>query len=505
MSYKRRTILITSGSKRRAFYWILACILIVMSSCQERTTSPNVLFISVDDWNDWVGCMGDSVAQTPNLDRLAGMGMLFTNAHCSAPICNPSRASLMTGLMPSTTGVYNNAQPIFSKFPNLVSIPRHFRNNEYIVEGGGKTYHEQIGFNNPEDWDYYFLWDEANRENGWWGHYSYPPAPQPDIRPVQPITEFTKRNFDWAALDVPDTWMPDHKVATWARYFLSRRHDRPFFLAAGIFKPHVPWFVPKEYFELYNIDDIQLPPYKPDDLEDVPETGKRWALDGGSRHDKVVELGLWKEAILAYYASISHSDKQLGRILEGLEKSDYLENTIIVLWSDHGYHLGEKDHWHKFTLWERSTRVPMVIVAPGITSPGSVCDQPVSLLDLYPTLIELCNLPSKPELEGHSLVPLLKDPDAGWEYPSITTHGKDNHAIRTEQFRYIRYQDGTEELYDHSKDPNEWTNLAGIKEFDEVINELSKWLPAENEEDAPHKTRDLIFNKEEYKWYTKPE
>jgi len=484
---------------------LLVCSLASLPSCRQEHNPPNVLFISVDDWNDRVGCMGDTVVQTPNLDRLAGMGMLFTNAHCSAPICNPSRASLFTGLMPSTTGVYNNAQPVFATHPDLVSIPRHFRNNGYIVEGGGKTYHEQIGFNNPGDWDYYFLWDESNREEGWWGRYSWPPAPQPEARPVQPITRLTKRNFDWAPLDVPDTWMPDYKVATWARYFLSRRHKKPFFLAPGIFKPHVPWFVPREYFEMYNIEDIHLPPYMAGDLEDVPETGKKWALDSGSKHSKVVEMGLWKEAILAYYASISHSDSQVGRILDALEESPYLENTIIILWSDHGYHLGEKDHWHKFTLWERSTRVPLVVIAPGVTSPGSTCDKPVSLLDLYPTLVELCDLPSRPELEGHSLVPLLRNPDAEWGYPAITTHGKNNHAIRTEYLRYIRYADGTEELYDHRNDPNEWANLAEKHDYQELKSDLMKWLPEQNADNALHKTRDLVFNKKEYQWERKGE
>ncbi len=484
---------------------ILAVFLCLMTSCQESPPPPNVLFISVDDWNDMTGCLGNPVVQTPNLDRLSEMGMLFTNAHCSAPVCNPSRASLMTGLLPSTTGVYNNGQPIFASFPELVSIPRHFKNNEYLVEGGGKTYHEQIGFNNPGDWDFYFLWDEANRENGWWGHYSYPPAPQPDVRPVGPLAESTVRNFEWAALDVPDTWMPDHKVASWARYFLSRKHDRPFFLATGIFKPHIPWFVPGEYFDLYDLESIKRPPYKEDDLEDLPKPGKERALDSRSGHDLVVELDLWEEAIRAYYASISHSDRQLGRILDGLMNSEYPDNTIIILWSDHGYHLGEKDHWHKNTLWERSTRVPLIVVAPGITTPGSICNKPVSLLDLYPTLIELCGLPARPELDGHSIVPLLRNPEAEWEHAAITTHGKNNHAIRTEQFRYIRYENGSEELYDHSTDPNEWTNLADIDEYKEIKSDLSKRLPAVNSEDALHKTRDLVFNKEEYKWYRKTE
>ena len=483
-----------------------------LPSCQNSSGSKekdlgtrayNVLFIAVDDWNDQVGCMGDKQVITPNLDRLAAMGTLFTNAHCSAPICNPSRASIYSGLLPSSTGIYNNAQPLFATHPDIVSLPRHFRKNGYRVEGGGKTYHEQIGFNNPDDWDYYFLWDESNRENGWWGKYSYPPAPQPDHRPVQAITSLTKRNFDWAPLDIPDSWMPDYKVASWARYFLSRNHKKPFFLAPGIFKPHVPWFVPGEYFDLYPLEHIQLPPYLESDLEDVPATGVKWAKDAGSKHQEVMEMNLWEEAIRAYYASITHSDRQVGRILDGLLSSSYSENTIIVLWSDHGYHLGEKDHWHKFTLWEESTHVPLIIVAPGITEPGTVCDAPVSLLDLYPTLVDLCGLPANPELEGHSLLPLLLDPEAPWEHVALTTHGKNNHAVRSKHFRYIRYADGTEELYDHRSDPNEWENLANEDTFNEIISDLKGRIPRVNAEDGLHKTRDLSFEPSQYKWSRK--
>ena len=214
-------------------------------------------------------------------------------------------------------------------------------------------------------------------------------------------------------------------------------------------------------------------------------------------------MNLWEEAIQAYYASITHSDKQVGRILDGLKSSSYSENTIIVLWSDHGYHLGEKDHWHKFTLWERSTHVPLIIVAPGLTKPGSVCEAPVSLLDLYPTLVDLCGLPVNPELEGHSLLPLLLDPEASWEHVALTTHGKNNHAVRSKHFRYIRYADGTEELYDHRTDPNEWENLANEDTFNELISDLKGRIPTVNAEDGLHKTRDLSFDPSQYKWSRK--
>ena len=275
------------------------------------------------------------------------------------------------------------------------------------------------------------------------------------------------KNLDW----------PDGQVIDWAEKFLAKDHQQPFFLGVGIFRPHVPWFNPSKYVDMYPLDQIEVPEVKEDDLNDIGDYGKRLALDGGSKHEKVLEFGEWEEAVQAYLASISFADASLGKVLNALDNSQYKDNTIIVFWSDHGYHLGEKQHWHKFTLWERSTRVPFIIVAPQVAAPGSKSGRPVSLLDIYPTLVELADLPHNETLEGQDLTPLLRDPNAKWEHPAITTHEKGNHSVRTENWRYIRYHTGEEELYDHQKDPGEWNNLSGSSKYQAKMEELKKWLP----------------------------
>jgi len=444
---------------------------------------PNVLFIAVDDWNDWVACLGDKQAKTPNLDRLARRGMLFTNAHCAAPVCNPSRVAVLTGLLPDTTGVYENHQVMRKLAPDVVTLPQHFRVNGYHAAGGGKVFHDVPPHcHDPKSWDEYFWWNKdgpkgARYGGRWRSPYSVPPDPQPDPRPAARITALTKRNFDFAALDVSETAMPDRKVADWACGFLAKEHEKPFFLAVGMFRPHVPWFVPRKYMEMYPLDKIKLPLVKDDDLDDLGEWARRRAMDRSSKHDKVVEFGEWDKAVQAYLASISFSDAMVGRVLDALDRSPHAKDTIVVLWSDHGYHLGEKFHWHKRTLWERATHVPLIVVAPGVTEPGTATHRPVNLIDLYPTLIELCRLPKRAELAGRSLVPLLKDPRATWDRPSLTTYRKGNYALRSEHWRYIRYADGAEELYDHRNDPHEWTNLAEKAEYDAVKKDLARWLP----------------------------
>lgn len=453
---------------------------------------PNVLFIAADDWNDWVGCLGHPQARTPNLDRLARRGLLFTNAHCAAPVCNPSRTAVLTGLRPDTTGVYENHQVMRRLVPNVVTLPQYFRSNGYYVAGGGKIFHDVPPHcHDPQSWDEYFWWNKdgpkgahkgfdavgARVGGSWRSPYSVPPDPQPEGRPTKRITSITKRNFDWGVVDQPESDWPDYKVTEWAGEFLAKDHEKPFFLAVGIFRPHVPWFNPQKYFDMHPLDQIELPPVKENDLDDLGVWARARAEDRSSRHAKLVEFGEWKSAVQAYHASISHADAMLGRILDALDRSDYRDNTIIVFWSDHGYHLGEKGHWHKRTLWERATRVPMAMVVPGLTKSGSTCSRPVNLLDLYPTLVDLCGLKIKSDLEGHSLKPLLTSPNAAWPYPSVTTYKAGNHAIRGERWRYIRYETSEEELYDHDVDPNEWHNLASESQYDEIKRELRKSIP----------------------------
>ncbi|MCC6144438.1 MAG: sulfatase-like hydrolase/transferase, partial [Candidatus Hydrogenedentes bacterium] len=252
--------------------------------------------------------------------------------------------------------------------------------------------------------------------------------------------------------------------------------SKPFFLGAGLFKPHVPLFIPRKYFDLFPIDEIQIPDVNPDDLNDVPEFGKNLA-EPDRWHKAVVAADQWKAGVQGYLAAVAFADAQVGRLLDALDNSAHAENTIIVFFGDNGWHLGEKLHWHKLTLWEESARVPLIIATPGMTTRGEDCFRTVSLVDLYPTLIDLCGLPAQAHLEGRSLVPLLEDPKAPWDRPVLTVLQPGSYTIRSERWRYIRYEDGSEELYDHDSDPNEWVNLAGDASCDGVMAALAKWMP----------------------------
>ena len=440
-----------------------------ISAARRRNTSrPNVLFMAVDDLNDWIGCLGGHPdIKTPNFDRLAAMGVLFTSAHCSAPACNPSRASLMTGILPSTSGIYVNPNPWrkSSVLKNAVTIPQHFTANGYRSVGGGKIYHGS--FPDPQSWQQYFPSQTKNK----------PDDPVPENRPLNGIAKTS--HFDWGPVNAKDEDMGDWQVADWAIGELNRKHDKPFFLACGFFRPHLPWYVPQKYFDMYPLDKVTLPNINENDLDDVPEIGRKMAKPNGD-HKKVIDHNQWAKAVQAYLASISFTDACLGRVLDALDESQYKDNTIVLLWGDHGWHLGEKLHWRKFALWEEATHAPLMFVAPGVTKPNGRCIRPVSHLDIYPTLIDLCGLSRNPALQGKSLRPLLEDPSAKWEKPALTTHGRNCHSLRSERWRYIRYSDATEELYDHEDDPLEWKNLAGDPKYADIKKQHAKWLPKEN-------------------------
>ena len=435
---------------------------------------PNVLMIAVDDLNDWVGCMGGHPqARTPNLDRLAARGLLFTNCHCSAPLCNPSRASLLTGIRPSTSGVYDNGQP-WRKSPALekaVTLPQQFRAQGYRALGGGKIFHG--GYPDAASWDAYFP-DQVTTK---------PSDPQPPHLPANGIPK--TGNLDWGPVNVADSAMGDAQVVDWALAELNRPQAGPLFLGCGLFRPHLPWYVPGKYFDLFPLDSIVVPQVLPDDLDDVPPIAVDFAKPRGD-HASITGHKKWKEAVQGYLAAIAFMDAQLGRLIDGFDRSPRATDTHIVLWSDHGWHLGEKLHWRKFSLWEESTRNVFLTVAPGVTKPGTRCSRPVSLLDLYPTLNELCGLPARPELEGRSLMPLLRNPALEWDAPVLTTYFRNNHSLRNERWRYTRYADGGEELYDHQADPMEWTNLAGKPEYATVKIQLARWLPRVNAADVVH-------------------
>jgi len=464
---------------------------------------PNVLLISVDDMNDWADCLnGYPGVQTPNMDRLAQCGRLFTNAHCPSPLCNPSRTALFTGLAPYNSGIYGNSHWWRPAYPDLISLPMHFKNNGYETVGAGKTFHHPPGFNPPDQWDEYFMqvFDDA------WDRKLHPDitsiAP-PDPHPLNGITPY-EHEFDWGVLDIKEADYGDAQAVAWASDYLKRDHTKPFFLAIGTFRPHLPCYAPQKYFDQYPIDRVALPPTFDTDIEHLPPIGQKFSEARRNCYEKVIDYDQWEIAVQAYLACITFADAQIGRLLDAFEQSGQANNTIVIFFSDNGFHLGEKQLWHKSTLWERATHIPFIISGPGVSKAGESCSRSVSLQDIYPTLIDLCQLPPRPNhpLDGESLLPLLMDPGAKWRENTLTTFQSGNHAVRTERWRYIRYHDGGEELYDRHEDPNEWHNLAPDGDLKNIIADLQQSLPAHNAPEVPTKEA-YNFDFDNYAWTRK--
>jgi arylsulfatase A-like enzyme len=498
---------------------ILRLILVLIAAVNlpvRADPRPNVLMIIVDDLRDWIGCLGGygGESPTPNIDRLAARGMLFTRAYTAAPLCNPSRTAVLTGLRPSTTGIYNNDQWWRPAVGEIATLPEHFKACGYETVGAGKVAHHMPGFNPPQMWHRYFkqLFDDPYHRPSGSMINSVTGMHWPSGFPLNGLGDavkdwkfpFNPREFDWGPFDKADEQMADGQMATWAVEFLNQPHDRPFFFAAGVHRPHLPWYAPQKYFDQTPLDSVVMPPLKAGDLDDVPPIGLKFARVSSPEVELLKRTGKYREAVRAYLAAIRFADAQVGRIVEALDHGPSAANTIVLLWSDHGWHLGEKDHWLKSTLWEEATRVPVIVVAPGLTTPGSRCNRTVSLLDLYPTLMDLCGLPSpRHALEGASWLPLLNKPSANWDRPSVMTYLRGNHAVRDERWRYIRYADGTEELYDHTVDPHEWTNLASSPNYTAAKHRLSQKLPGADAPDAPLKDA-YDFNFDSYTWTRKP-
>jgi len=430
---------------------------------------PNVLFIAIDDQNDWVGPLGGHpLVRTPQLDRLAARGTTFLNAHVQSPLCNPSRTSLMLGLRPTTTGIYGLA-PWFRTLPrwqDRVTLPQYFKAHGYRTFTTGKIYHGAVG--GPQ---------QQAAEFDVWG----PPSgigAKPLKKLIPPTPMGNHPLMDWGAFPHRDEDKQDYRITSWAVEQLQQMpKDQPFFLAVGYFLPHVPCYVTPPWLDLYPDEDRVLPPVREDDRADtprfswylhweLPEPRLRWVRDNGQ----------WRNLVRSYLASTSFVDSQIGRLLDALEATGLSENTVVVVWGDNGFHLGEKGITGKNTLWERATRVPLILGGPGVAR-GGRCTQPAELLDLYPTLVDLCGLPARADLEGLSLMPQLKDPQTRRVRPAITSHNQGNHSVRSEHWRYIRYADGTEELYDHRSDPHEWHNLAADPRHAVVLAEHRRWLP----------------------------
>lgn len=442
----------------------------------EQKTRPNVLFIAMDDLNDWVGCLGGHPqALTPNLDRLAASGVLFANAHCAAPACNPSRTAIFTGRSPHRSGLYDNRQKMREVLPDAEIMPKTFSRHGYHSAGSGKLLHYFI---DAPSWNDYY--PEAKSED------PFPRTLYPERRPLSLPRggPWQYVETDWGPLDATDEeYGGDYLVAKWISEQLAVRRENPFFLACGIYRPHEPWFVPRKYFEPFPLESIRLPlGYKENDLDDLPPEGQRRGPNRYFAH--IQKHDQWKQGIQGYLASIHFADAMLGKVLDALENSYHADNTIVVLWSDHGWHLGEKQHWQKFTAWRVCTRIPLIIRVPQST-PGlpcgtapSICSKPVNLLSLFPTLLALCGLPAESQHDGPSLVPLLGDPESEWKHLSITyLADPGSYGLSTEQWRYIHYANGDEELYDVKDDPHEWNNLAGVAEHAAKLAQLRAESP----------------------------
>lgn len=436
----------------------LVLLISAATALAQPDKKPNILIIAADDLNHWVTYTGrNPQTVTPNIDRLSKLGVSFTNSHCAAPVCNASRAALLSGLRPNQTGVYGNGDDWRKVIAPDLSLISTFRKAGYLTLGSGKLYHGS--YDRTSEWDDY-LKDEG------------PLGPQPE-------GDKGVGGIRFGAIDAQDSDLSDHRIVDYGITQLGKKHDKPFLLTVGLHKPHMPWFVPKKYFDLHPLDSIKLPPVQENDLSDIPPAGVAIAQPNGD-HKKIVDSGRWKEAIQAYLAAVSYADTEIGRLLDALAASEYAGNTIVVLFGDHGWHFGEKEHWRKFSLWEEATRAPLIWVAPGVSKAGTISNRPVDFMNIYPTLTDLAGIPTPSHVKDKSLRPLLADPEAEWSGHALTTWLQNNHSIRTGQWRYTRYADGSEELYDEGKDPYEWKNLAKNSEFDSVKADFQKLLPVEN-------------------------
>lgn len=448
---------------------VIACVLgFTLTACTKKPEQqqPNVLLIAVDDLNDWVACLGGHPqVRTPHIDRLAASGVLFTNAQCQSPVCNPSRASMMTSLYPSTTGIYF-LNPDIKDAPiarRNTLMPQRYLEEGYHVTGAGKLFHNAHGINERYVPNYA-------------GHFGgFGPMPEEKISPYpgHPL-------WDWGVFPDQDEQMPDYKIAQWGSERLAEHHDSALWLGVGFYRPHVPQFVPQKWFDLYPLETLKLPEHIDNDLEDISAYG----IDiTRLKHvhppwEWVMENDEWKPLVQSYLACVSFVDEQVGKVFSALEDSEYADNTYVVLYSDHGFHQGEKERFAKRSLWEDGSRIPMIIAGPGIPK-GVRCHKPVQLLDIYPTLLELCGLEKDSQHEGNSLVPLLKDADAHWPHFARTSFGPGNYAIVSDGYRFIQYNDGSEEFYVKANDPHEWYNVVTDSSYRDQIEKHRVQVPCE--------------------------
>lgn len=469
---------------------------------------PNVLFLAVDDMNDWIGCLKTTPrAITPNIDKLASRGVCFSNAHTAGVYCAPSRAAIFTGQYASTTGCYRN-QIYFVNHPHLQPLHLAMHRAGYATFGAGKLFHHPAAQIDMRGWTEFFVRSKRQRETGWpldsWSEETPIPQPYPNSiynRGGKPANRFF---LEWGKVpNEKEAAMADTIRTEWAISKLKEKHKMPFLIGLGLYTPHFPNYCPAKYFDLYDRDAIPLPPYKADDLDDLPRKIRIQKTNRSRIHQKLVRLGAVKDAIHGYLACMSYADAMIGRVLDTLASGPYADNTIVVFWSDHGYHHGEKGDWGKHTLWERTSNVPFIWAGPGIAR-GQTIDATVSLIDMYPTFVELCGLP-KPNhpLDGTSLAGILKTPSQAHDRDVFLPFMEPGaYAIINRDWRYIHYADNTEELYDVQTDPNEWTNLAGSSAHRAVKIRLRKSAPQTFAEPGPmlNRRRHLVLEGERFRW-----
>jgi len=455
--------------KKIASTVLIMLLLITAAVAQAADKKTNVLFLVSDDLNSWL--LGDTnryagKVVAPNLTKLAEGGVNFRRAYTAAPVCSPSRTAFFSGVAPWTSGHYHNALQVDKSQPlkKALSLAGFFRKAGYTTAGYGKITH---------GWDQKEHWDEKI------GH-KRDPAP-----PGAPLTKVGRGEQDWGPIHLDEKDMNDTQNANNAIKQLQKKHDKPFFIACGLFNPHMPWYVPKKYFDMFPLDEVIPPKLKENDLDDVPPMGRELTAGKSKYVDAILKAGLHKQGVQAYLATTAYADAQLGRVLDTLDKSPYKDNTIVVFLTDHGFHLAEKNHWQKATLWEEATHCLLMFRVPGVTPKEGVCERFVSLQDIYPTLAELCGIDPPDYLDGRSLVPLLKNPEAEWKSTAITglcNKGKPEYpyiSIRNEKGRYIRYGQGQEEFYDTTKDPREWTNQIKNPDYADVIKKMRAAIPEE--------------------------
>lgn len=440
------------------------CGLPEFANASRSATSKNFLLLIVDDLNDWVTALGEHPqVRAPNMQSLAASGTAFANAHAQAPICGPSRASMFSGLYPAQTGIYGQISddqlgPAVAAVSSTLLLPQYLRAQGYHAGGAGKVSHQgaQEG-----------MFDEYLESE-----LEYGPNPPRRFKWFD-----TRTHTDWGAYPATDEEMRDHQTASWGVDFLARQGEQPFMLALGFVRPHVPWYVPKRWLDMFPLEQIELPVVRDNDLDDVPRAGRDLAaVPQMPTLEWAMENDEWRPIMQGYLASIAFADHCIGMAIAGLREYGFSDNTLVCLVSDNGYHLGEKQRFAKMSLWERSTRVPLIFCGPGIET--QVATDPVGLIDIFPTVLDMLRLPTNPENAGRSLRPILAEGGKLPLQPQLSVYGEGNYAVADDRYRYIRYVDGSEELYDHESDPMEWHNLAARSDLATVKSRLAAHIPA---------------------------